>query len=228
MTQWLRNVIMLVAMVAASGLATAIRPHEKVADLGPKINLELMFPREAGEWREVKFNSGQIVDPVQKATLDKIYNQTLSRAYVNPQGYVIMLSVAYGSDQSDSMQMHLPDLCYPAQGFQLNGKEVGTLDLPSGAIPATRLKTFLGNRKEPLTYWSTIGDKVVVGGIQKKLAEMRYGITGKIADGMLVRVSSVDPDAPRAYKLQAQFAEAMVGAMAVSDRARVVGAPKNN
>jgi EpsI family protein len=79
-----------------------------------------------------------------------------------------------------------------------------------------------------LTYWSTIGDQVVVGGIQKKLAEMRYGITGKIADGMLVRVSSIDPDAPRAYKLQAQFAEAMVGAMSVADRARVVGAPKNN
>ena len=224
MTAWLRNGILLAAMVAASGLALALKPTVKVADSGPKINLESMIPKQFGEWREAQFGSTQIVDPQQKALLDKIYNQTLSRTYVNPRGYAIMLSIAYGSDQSDSLQLHKPEVCYPAQGFQLESKQVGTLELPSGTIPATRLLTTFGPRKEPVTYWTTVGEKVVVGGIQKKLVEMSFGLGGKIPDGMLIRLSSIDGDSNRAFGVHGQFAEAMVGAVAVADRKRMVGA----
>lgn len=228
MMQRLRNAILLASMVAASGLALALKPTVKVADAGPKVNLETMIPRQFGEWREAQFGSGQIVDPQQKAMIDKIYNQTLSRTYVNARGYAVMLSVAYGSDQSDSLQLHKPEVCYPAQGFQLESKQVGTLDLPSGAIPATRLFTTFGARKEPITYWTTIGEKVVVGGIQKKLVEMSFGLGGKIPDGMLIRLSSIDGETARAYQLHAQFAEAMIGSVAIADRRRLVGALGTN
>jgi len=228
MTAWLRNGILLAAMVAASSLALALKPTVKVADSGPKINLESMIPKQFGEWREAQFGSTQIVDPQQKALIDKIYNQTLSRTYVNPRGYAIMLSIAYGSDQSDSLQLHKPEVCYPAQGFQLESKQVGTLALPSGTIPATRLLTTFGTRKEPITYWTTVGEKVVVGGIQKKLVEMSFGLGGKIPDGMLIRLSSIDGDNKRAFDIQGQFAEAMVGAVAVEHRKRLVGAPASN
>lgn len=225
---WLRNLIILGAMVAASGLALALKPTVKVADSGPKINLETMIPKQFGEWREAQFGNSQVVDPRLKAILDEIYNQTLSRTYVNPRGYAIMLSVAYGSDQSDALQLHKPEVCYPAQGFQLEGRQVGTLDLPTGAIPATRLMTSFGSRKEPITYWTTIGEQVVVGGIQKKLVEMRFGLGGKIPDGMLIRLSSIDGDTRRAYEIQSQFAEAMVGAVAVEHRKHLIGALKTN
>ena len=224
MTLRIRNALLLLAMVVASGLALALKPHEKVADAGPKINLELMIPRQFGEWQEARFGSSQIVDPQQKALLDKIYNQTLSRTYVNPRGYAIMLSIAYGSDQSDSLQLHKPEVCYPAQGFQLESKQVGILTFPIGTIPATRLFTTFGPRKEPITYWTTIGESVVVGGIQKKLVELSFGLGGKIPDGMLIRVSSIDGDTAHAWEMHGKFAEAMVGAVAVQDRKRLVGA----
>lgn len=227
-TSWLRNGILLAAMVAASGLALALKPTVKVADSGPKINLETMIPRQFGEWSEAKFGSSQIVDPQTKEALDKIYNQTLSRTYVNPRGYAIMLSIAYGSDQSDGLQLHKPEVCYPAQGFQLEAREVGALNLPTGAIPATRLITTLGQRKEPVTYWMIVGDRVVTGSIQKKLVEMRFGMTGKIPDGMLIRVSSIDGQAQRAYETHHQFSEAMVGAIAVEHRSRLIGLPQAN
>lgn len=226
MTIWLRNAIILAAMVAASGLALALKPTIKVADAGPKINLDSMIPREFGEWREARFGSSQIVDPQQKELLDKIYNQTLSRTYVNPRGYAIMLSIAYGSDQSDGLQLHKPEVCYPAQGFQLQSRTVGTLDLPTGMIPATRLMTTLGSRSEPVTYWTVVGDRVVTGSIEKKLVEMRFGMGGKIPDGMLIRVSSIDGQAERAYALQNQFAESLVGAVAVEHRNRLTGTPQ--
>ncbi|MFN0159977.1 MAG: exosortase C-terminal domain/associated protein EpsI, partial [Burkholderiales bacterium] len=142
----------------------------------------------------------------------------------NPRGYAIMLSLAYGSDQSDSLQLHKPEVCYPAQGFQVEFRQVGALALPIGTIPATRLLTTLGPRKEPVTYWTTVGDEVIVGGLQKKLVEMRFGFTGRIPDGMLIRISSIDGNKERAFDFHQQFAEAMVGAVAVDQRRRLVGA----
>ena len=78
-----------------------------------------------------------------------------------------MLAIAYGDDQRDSMQMHYPEICYPAQGFSLQAKQQGTLQPQMESIPVTRILTNLGRRNEPVTYWTTVGDKVFQGGIRK-------------------------------------------------------------
>lgn len=210
-------------MLAASGLALALRPTLKIAEQGAAIDLELIVPRSFGAWREEPQNSVQIVDPQQQEMIDKIYTQTLSRTYINNQGYRIMLAIAYGDDQRDAMQTHYPEVCYPAQGFQLKDKQSGTLTTTDGAIPVTRILTNLGPRHEPVTYWTTIGDRVVRSGIQKKLAEMSYGLNGQIPDGMLVRMSSIDTDAVKAYEMQTQFADDMLGALTPEYRTKMNG-----
>jgi EpsI family protein len=63
----------------------------------------------------------------------------------------------------------------------------------------------MGTRTEPLTYWFTLRDKAVQGTTQKKLEDLRYGLTGRIPDGMLFRVSSIDRDEVRADEWQDQF-----------------------
>ncbi len=223
MNHWLRNFILLALMLAASGLAMALRPTHKIADQGPKVELETMIPRAFADWREEPLSSAQIVDPQQQELIDKIYNQTLTRTYVNSNGYRVMLSIAYGSDQSDSMQVHKPEVCYPAQGFSLLSKQVGSLALNNGAVPVTRILAVLGQRSEPVTYWTTIGDRVVQGGINKKLIEMTYGLTGKIPDGMLIRVSSIDPETNRAYEIQNRFSAQMLDALTPEYRKRLTG-----
>ena len=223
MTIWLRNFILLALMLAASGLALALRPTLKIAEQGAAIDLELIVPRSFGAWREEPQNSVQIVDPQQQEMIDKIYTQTLSRTYINNQGYRIMLAIAYGDDQRDAMQTHYPEVCYPAQGFQLKDKQSGTLTTTDGAISVTRILTNLGPRHEPVTYWTTIGDRVVRSGIQKKLAEMSYGLNGQIPDGMLVRMSSIDTDAVKAYEMQTQFADDMLGALTPEYRTKMNG-----
>lgn len=219
----LRNIILLVLMLASAGLAVAMRPTQKIADQGPKVVLESMIPHAFGEWQEEKQSGTQIVDPQQKELLDKIYSQTLSRTYVNGSGYRVMLSIAYGNDQSDSMQVHKPEVCYPAQGFALQGKQQGMMAVNNGEIPVTRILTTLGQRSEPVTYWTTIGDQVVKPGIHKKLAEMSYGLSGKIPDGMLIRVSSVDAQSDNAYQNQNRFAAQMLEALAPEHRQRLTG-----
>lgn len=222
----LRNLILLMLMLAASGMAVALKPTKKIADQGPKIELETLIPKSFGEWRQDIVTTAQVVDPQQKATIDRIYNQTLSRTYVNAQGYRVMLSLAYGGDQSDAMQLHKPEVCYPAQGFTLHGLQADSLQLRGGEIlPITRVSTSLGNRSEPITYWTTIGNKVVKSsGIQKKLVEMSYGLNGNIPDGMLIRVSSIDPDKARAYQMHDRFANQMLDAVVPEQRVRLAGA----
>ena len=155
--------------------------------------------------------------------IDKVYTQTLNRSYVNPAGYRIMLAIAYGDDQRDAMQLHYPEVCYPAQGFSLNGKEKGTMLTENGIIPVTRIQTNLGQRNEPVTYWTTVGDQVFRGGIEKKLVEIGYGLNGQIPDGMLIRISSIDPESSHAFTMQAQFADQMLRALAPKYKQKLNG-----
>jgi EpsI family protein len=214
MKLWLRNLLLLVLMLAASGMAVALRPTHKIAEQGPKVDLEAMIPHAFADWREEKQNSAQIVDPSQLETINRIYSKTLSRTYVNTKGERIMLSIAYGEDQRDGMQTHYPEVCYPAQGFQVTSKRSGVLELPGGKLPLKLLETSLGaQRNEPVTYWTMIGDVAVLEGTAKKLAEMRYGLRGEIPDGLLFRVSSIDQNSSRAFKTHESFVTEILGAM---------------
>jgi EpsI family protein len=224
MNLWLRNLILLILMLAASGLALALRPTQKIADQGPTLDLEAMIPHTFGGWREEEQNGMQIVDPQQQQTIDRIYTQILNRTYVNAAGYRIMLAIAYGDDQRDAMQTHYPEVCYPAQGFEVLSRESGNIESPKGNIPVKRLVTSLQNRRlEPVTYWVMIGDVAITGGWYKKLAEMRYGLSGMIPDGLLFRVSSIDHDDQHAFRMHQLFVNDILSAISLPDRKRISG-----
>lgn len=207
-------------MLLSAALATALRPRIIMADELPPINLATMIPVVIEEWHEEANYAAQVINPQQQETLARIYNQTLSRTYVNPQGYRIMLSIAYGKNQSDALQLHKPEVCYPAQGFRLINKKATTLDLLGKNISVVRMETSLGRRIEPVTYWTVVGDRIVTGQISKKIAEMRYAMLDRIPDGMLVRVSSIDTNTEFARQMQNQFASQMMGSIAKENRGR--------
>ncbi|MEQ1854241.1 MAG: exosortase-associated protein EpsI, B-type [Chthoniobacteraceae bacterium] len=214
---------MAALMFAASGTAIVARPSAKLANELPAISLENAVPRQFDDWRELTQGVIQVVNPQTQELLDKIYSQILVRTYVRADGYRIMLSIAYGSDQRGALQAHKPEVCYPAQGFVLQKSEAGSLATAFGDIPVRRLITTLGPRNEPVTYWFTVGDTVVQGKLQKRLADLRYGLTGRIPDGMLFRVSSIDPDPAQAYRMQDQFVSALLGAVPTEERKRLSG-----
>lgn len=211
-------------MFAASVGAIVARPTAKLADERSDISLEAMIPKQFGDWREQPLRFAQVVNPQTQELLDKLYSQILSRTYVNASGYHVMLSLAYGSDQRGSLQAHKPEVCYPAQGFVLQRNETGVVVTTFGTIPARRLFTTLGAaRPEPVTYWFTVGDTAVVGTTQKRLMDLRYGLTGRIPDGMLFRVSSIDPDQARANQMQDQFISQLLQAVSPVERKRLSG-----
>jgi len=214
--------IIAVLMFSASVGAIALRPDQKVAQIS-SISLETMIPKDFGDWKEEPQRNLQVVNPQTQALLDKLYSQILARVYINKDGYRVMLSLAYGSDQRGALQAHKPEVCYPAQGFTLHSSKNTPLTTPFGEIPAQRLHTSLGPRQEPVTYWFTVGDTAVQSKLQKRLVDIRYGLTGQIPDGLLFRVSSIDENQVRANQLQDQFVNELLKAIAPEDRKRLSG-----
>lgn len=215
------GILLCALMFAASVGAIVARPTHKAAD-AHGASLVSLVPTAFAEWREVA-QAVQVVNPQSKELLDKLYSEILTRTYVNASGYRVMLSLAYGSDQRGTLQAHKPEVCYPAQGFTVHANEPAFLKTAFGEIPARRLYTTLGQRHEPVTYWFTVGDKASPTQIEKRLVEMRFALTGRIPDGMLFRVSSIDVDQKRAYQLQELFAAELLQAVSPEGRKRLSG-----
>jgi EpsI family protein len=210
-------------MLVAAGLAMAARPREHISESKEKISLETMVPKQFSNWRVDTSLTSVKLSPVLQAEVAKTYDQTLSRTYVNSQGQHIMLSLAYGSNQNSSMQIHRPEVCYPAQGFKVSGERMAEILLDYGRLPIKRLFASQGARNEPITYWLVVGDSVTTFGLEHRLATLKYGLTGHIPDGMLVRVSSLGIDADAAYQLQENFIKTMLAALNEKDRVRLLG-----
>jgi len=219
-----RYLLIGLIMLAAAGLALALTPRQKVADQGLKINLEAMIPKQFGEWKLDETVAPIMFSPDVQAGLDKIYNQMLNRTYINTQGEQIMLSIAYGGNQSYSMQVHRPEMCYPAQGFQVGAMSKGFIDVSGVKLPVMKLVATQGPRIEPITYWVMMGDSAVRGNMEQHLARLKYGLTGKIPFGILIRVSTISGDELQSYRTEEQFVRDMLGAMPKKYRAVLTGA----
>lgn len=224
-----KHLLIGLAMLLAAGLAVALTPRAKIADHGARIDLETMIPKQFGDWRVDESIVPVQVSPDVQAKLDKIYNQVIARTYINDRGERVMLSIAYGADQSDSMAVHKPEVCYPAQGFEIISMQKGTLDVAGGPqLPVVRLVAQHHNRIEPITYWISVGGHLVTGGIDRKLAQMKFTLTGSIPDGLLFRISNIDPDADRAYQLHTKYVEQLFHALSEEGRKMLFGSSVNN
>ncbi|MCU6498869.1 EpsI family protein [Rugamonas sp. A1-17] len=223
----LTSALLGLMMVGAAGTAKLMVPTHYLADTRPATNLETLVPVSFGDWTEEKAMVSAVVNPSVERALKAIYTQTLSRTYINKQGYRVMLSLAYGANQSDGLQLHYPEICYPAQGFEVQAMRSATLQTPRGAILVKQLETSLqGQRFEPVTYWTTVGDVVAIGSFNKKIVEMRYRLGGQIPDGLLFRISSIDTDPQRSFAEHGNFVNQLLRSLPASDIPRLTGLPR--
>lgn len=221
--QFAVSVLIGVAMVLTAGGAIALKPVPVKLDPNNVVNLETMIPTDFSGW---KVDNGFVPvpsDTQSQALLDKIYNQTLARTYVNKEGVRMMLSISYGGNQSGDLQVHRPEVCYVAQGFTVNQTVPTEMPTQFGALPVRRLVANKIGRNEPITYWLTVGNKAVQAGFEQRMQRLRYGLTGQIPDGMLVRISSIGPDELPAYQMQRAFIDELLAAMDKTQRNRLIG-----
>ena len=209
-----------IAMLGCAAMASAWRP---VAVAQPGFQLEALVPAQFGGWHVDTRVVPIAPTPDEQQNLDKLYGQIVSRAYVNERGERMMLVVAYGGDQSDSLKAHRQEVCYAAQGFTVRDLHSDVLKVQGSSVPLVRMHAQKDSRSEPVSYWFTMGDHVVIGRLDRLMAQIGYGLAGKIPDGLLVRVSSLSRDVPASYAAQDDFIRALLSTLAPTERQRLAG-----
>jgi len=210
------------ATVLAAGAALALKPSRVQPDT-VAFDLEGVIPRSFGGWIIDPGIIPIVPAPDVQAKLDQLYSQVVSRTYVNPRGERVMLVMAYGGEQSDALKAHRQEVCYAAQGFEIRNVLNGSLRFREKTIPVTRVVAVRGPRSEPVTYWFTVGDRVVLGRLERLMVQLRFGLSCRIPDGMLVRVSSISSSPAQAFNGQEEFISALLEAMPQGDVHRLLG-----
>ena len=192
-------------MLITAALSIVMIPKYKIKDGKTPINLETMIPKHFNNWKIDDSIAPLIPDLTQTKIIRDIYDQTLSRTYVNDQGEQVMLSLAYGGNQRDSLRLHNPEVCYSSQGFQVTKPIEGYVHTNITDIPVKRLVAVKDARHEPITYWIVMGDKAVANNWYEKLEKITLGLKGVIPDGLLFRVSMISDNENSSYQIQNKF-----------------------
>jgi EpsI family protein len=212
-----------VSMAVVSWLGVATQPHTRMVDVEKRQNLANAFPERIGAWRLDHERVNVPLAPDVAEQVKRIYTEVFDRTYVNDAGERMFLTVAYGRDQSDGFKVHRPEVCYAAQGFTVSSPRDGAVDLTGRHIPVKRVDTHIQNRNEPVTYWMVIGDKPVTNPARHKVYQIEYALQGLIADGLLVRVSSLAPLTSASYQAQDDFIRAWIKTVPASQQPRLFG-----
>lgn len=211
------------AMLIALLLSFQLTPVVKMSQARGKVDFATLIPTQFNGWQLDTSGSNQLVDPEVKATLASVYSQTVSRTYKNAKGQRIMLSVAYGGDQEEVMQVHKPEVCYTAQGFSVSKQGTNQISTNKGVIKAKLLLAKQAERIEPITYWITIGKSIALNGLQWRWERVKYGLTGELPDGLLFRVSSLGGDTQMQYQLHKLFIQDLFNSLASNQAKEFIG-----
>ncbi len=219
-----RHIILGGVCVAAAATSEILRPRRRVTLLGNR-QLNDLVPTKFGGW--VSHDVNDLVAPKEEGSLaSRLYGQTVGRAYTDDAtGAGIMMLLAYGGIQSDDLQLHRPEVCYPAFGFSLSNNRVQRIALPggSGALPARKLTADAPGRRENIVYWSRLGEFLPVSGSEQRADRLKTSMQGIVADGLLARFSTLEPDPARAWALVETFIVDLISATPASGRSPLIG-----
>ena len=216
-----------VAMLAAMLLAIVMTPHRLMARTHDAFNIDKHLPLAFGDWKPVE--GLNVVAPAPPDSLEReVYNQEASRGFVDPDGHVVMLMVAYGESQSDRLQLHHPEVCYTAQGFRVSPTRSATLAYSPSMPPlnVTRLVATREDRIEPITYWMRIGYDKSDSNWARQALKLGYGLKGWIPDGALFRVSTLGLPPEESFKVEQKFISDLLNYVDPGTREFMVGDPK--
>jgi EpsI family protein len=214
---------LIAGAVCAGGalLAHQLKPNKYVSLLG-SAKLADLIPRQFGTW-----TSEDVGDPLALNGPDslssKLYNQLVTRAYTASDGRQVVMLVAYGERQSDELQLHRPEVCYPAFGFELLRNEPAALQLDRAVrLPARQLLARSPSWQESAIYWTRLGEHFPTSGSEQREARFENTLAGLIPDGVLCRLTSGDPS-PDAWRRLEAFARNLIAAAAPQGRQVLIG-----
>ncbi len=220
-----RELLLGLPLVAAAGGALALTPRNRLDLLGDG-DLEKLVPLNFAGWTVTPSNAVILPKAAEGSLADTLYNQTVSRLYLSENDLPVMVVIAYGNTQSDQLQLHRPEVCYSSVGFEISTSErVEVPVAPPSTLPARALVATSNDRVEPILYWTRIGDHLPASGGEQRLMKLRSEMAGYVADGVLVRMSTVADPTPETFAVLQRFATAMLHATKPAGLPALVGRP---
>lgn len=220
-------VTLFVSMLTAALLAYALEPSMEQVSNPP--NLEATVPQRFGEWESVPSPLIQAqLSIAGERSMDQPYDETVTRAYRNHRGDLIMLALAYGRNQRQEVKIHRPELCYPAQGFEvlsLAHTGFARMAQESRQVVGRHMVARSSTRTEAVSYWIRIGGVYSDSAWTTRGHIMTEGLQGRIPDGILVRASrSVvdEAEAAQAFPALDAFLTELVAATPEATRSLLV------
>lgn len=222
---WMVVLFFVTCFLAASWLTPHLTWFEHIGS--PQF--EQIIPKQFGDWVMVSdVDNGTVVDPELQEAVNNLYSQVVSRVYLQKTtGRHIMLSLAYGDNQTFSKQLHRPEACYSSQGFKIENLREENIQVVGRPIVVNRMTATVSSRIEQVTYWIRVGDKIISGpATALNKARMGMGLKGYVADGLLFRVSEVSEDDQLSNPLQDQFINDFLRVLNPTQQAMLIASPQ--
>jgi EpsI family protein len=204
---------------SAAGIAYLRRPRIKLDYLGND-KLEALVPMTIGRWNYVKA-SGLVVPPNDPLE-NLIYAQVLTRMYWDGVNPPVMLLMAQNGSQTGFLQIHRPEVCYTAAGYQISSITPHLLSVDGRVVPANRMDATNGGPTEHVVYWTRVGNQIPPNWRDQKLAVAEQNLRGVIPDAILVRVSTINDNSSAALDSIDQFVSAMLQSIRPDRRAVLI------
>ncbi|WP_298833590.1 exosortase C-terminal domain/associated protein EpsI [uncultured Piscinibacter sp.] len=220
-----RHALVLAAgMGAVAGLTAWLRWRPDTDAAGLAVELDRVFPDRIGDWQVDREAAAFVRAADRRGRQTGLFDQVLERTFIDPSGRRVMLSVAYLGSQSSDMQLHRPEVCYRAGGFRVGGLHAARLEIGGRMLPVTRLMAEMPGRPEPITYWTIVDGEVGSATQPSWWERLKRAARRRETNGVLVRISSIDRVADRAFKLHGEFAAELARGMSGTGRQLVLGA----
>lgn len=216
-----RDLLIGGACLASAAGAEVLRPRKRVQLLGDR-KLEVLIPHSFGAWK-ARDAEGIVTPQSEDSLAARLYNQSVGRVYAGPDGNLVMLLIAYGNTQNDALQLHRPEVCYPAFGFALTENQPAHFDIGHGAqIPGRNLVASSPGRDERISYWTRVGEYLPTNNSEQREMKFRIALSGIIPDGVLVRVSNLLPEDDEGFALNERFIADLLQAIPAAVRPALI------
>ena len=210
-----RKFLLGLLFASAAGVAAWRQPHIRLDYLGPR-KLEDLVPKSIDAWNFVAA-SGLVVPPDDQL-VRAVYSQLLTRVYWDGRTPPVMLLIAQSGSQTGFLQIHRPETCYTAGGYQISAVTPHPIQIGPKVVPANLMDASAGGAAEHVVYWTRIGNQMPLSWREQKLAVAEQNLRGIVPDAILVRLSCVSDDRDAALAAIDNFARAMLASIPASMR----------
>lgn len=189
-----RRSLLIGSGLAAAGSINYSRTPLRLSMPVSQENFSAAIPEKVGQWSSRK--SQEVVLPPQDDS-NALYENLETRIYEGAGLPTIMLLIAFSSKQQNDIQVHRPEVCYPASGFPILWSRQAEIKLVSRSVMGRELLAKRGGLRERIFYWVRVGGSFPTSWTQQRFTMAVQNLEGVIPDGALFRVSAVEePDNP--------------------------------